>query len=577
MQAIGKRKIESGIEYTHLFPAASGVMQTIKRNAGVSDTLGFIKKIVPATLHQTSLIAAALKGNSTYDTCRNIWHFVYGHIAYRKDEDGYEQIRSPARSWEDRKKGVDCDCYSTFISSILTNLNIPHQLRITKYGKAHFQHVYPIVPYGGGYITLDCVTNQFDYEVPFTEKKDYTMDLQYLNGLEALPYAGYEDRLMDGLDGEEDDFGELGLFGRKKKKKQAAPEDDPLKNMDAEPPSGEKKKKKGFFKKALNVINKINPATLLMRNGVLVAMKLNIGKIASRLRWSYLSPNKAKAKGIDLQRYVQLVKTRQKLDNIFHGAGGNPKNLKKAILKGKGNKDKAVNGLLGLGDLPLDNGIEAMNIHTPLAQLLGPEIYYEENVQGMDGFEGFGELGEPVTLATVAAASSVIAAIAASLKKVGDIFKGKKTEGSEDFSDEAVAAGDSDAAAVKTAAPAATTNNPAAAEAAAMFSAEDSTGTNALAPSSTSASRMAIPTTDDSDSNPASGSADGGFWQKNKKWLLPVCIGAGGLTIIAIGMKMMKPAASAPAPRSRSLNGISTRWKRKGGKNPVRKKPIALL
>jgi len=406
------------------------------------------------------------------------------------------------------------------------------------------------------------------------------MDLQYLNGLDALPYASYEDRLMDGLEEEDDSIGELGLFGRKKKKKQAI-DDDPLKNMDAEPPSGEKKKKKGFFKKALNVINKINPATLLMRNGVLVAMKLNIGKIASRLRWSYLSPNKAKAKGIDLQRYVQLVKTRQKLDNIFHGAGGNPKNLKKAILKGKGNKDKAVNGLLGLGDLPLDDGIEAMNIHTPLSQLLGPEIYYEENIQGMDGFKGFGELGEPVTLATIAAASSVIAAIAASLKKVGNIFKGKKTEGSEDFSEEAVAAGDSDAAAVKSAAPASTANNPAAAEAAAAFSTEDS-GTNTLTPSPSTAARIMAATdgsVEDSGSQSGgpSGGGSGSFWKNNKKWLLPVCIGAGGLTIVAIGMRMMKPAPGPSAPRSRSLNGVPARRKRKGCKGRGRKKSVVLL
>lgn len=601
MQALRKRNIRSGSEYAPLFPAASGVMQTIKSNAGVSDTLGFIRQVVPATLHQTRQIAAALKGRSVYDTCRNIWHFVYQHIAYKKDEDGYEQIRSPRRSWRDRRSGVDCDCYSTFISSILTNLKVPHKLRITKYARPHFQHVYPIVPHGSGYITLDCVTDRFDYEVPFTEKRDVTMDLQFLDGLDALPYSSTEDRIIDGLDGEDDSFGELGLFGKKKKKKQQDnPNDDPLKNMDAVPVSGSKKKKKGFFKKALNVVNKLNPATLLMRNGVLVAMKLNIGKIASRLRWSYLTPRQAQAKGIDLQRYVQLVKTRQKLDTIFDGAGGNPNNLKKAILKGKGNKDKAVNGLLGLGYLPLDEGIETMSIRTPLPQLLGPEIYHDENVRGMEGFEGFGELGEPVTGATLAAAASVIAAIAGALKKVGNIFGGKKTEGSEDFSEEAAAAGEQDAEAVKANAPAATANNPAAAAAAATFSAEDSGGSGgsstSLAPSSTSVARRAASgsadeggaddssATSDSSSGSGTGTAKTGFWQKNKSWLLPVSIGAGALTIIAIGMKMMKPAAvPAAAPRSRSLNGPPAKrrrrrtGRRKTGHQRGRKKRIALL
>lgn len=586
MQALRKRNIRSGSEYAPLFPTASGIIQTIKSNAGVSDTLGFIRQVVPVTLHQTKQIAAALKGRSVYDTCRNIWHFIYQHIAYKKDEDGYEQIRSPRRSWRDRKSGVDCDCYSTFISSILTNLKVPHKLRITKYGRPHFQHVYPIVPHGSGYITLDCVTDRFDYEVPFTEKRDVTMDLQFLDGLDALPYSSTEDRIIDGLDGDED-FGELGLFGKKKKKKkQDNPNDDPLKNMDAVPVSGSKKKKKGFFKKALNVVNKLNPATLLMRNGVLVAMKLNIGKIASRLRWSYLSPRQAQSKGIDLQRYVQLVKTRQKLDTIFDGAGGNPDNLKKAILKGKGNKDKAVNGFLGLGYLPLDDGIETMSIRTPLPQLLGPEIYHDENVRGMEGFEGFGELGEPVTGATLAAAASVIAAIAGALKKVGNIFGGKKTEGSEDFSEDAVAAGEQDAAAVKANAPAAAANSPAAAEAAATFSAEDNGGSGgsntSLAPSSSSVARQAAPggadesgaddngAASDSNSGSGTGTAKTGFWQKNKSWLLPVSIGAGALTIIAIGMKMMKSSpAPAAAPRSRSLNGPPGKMRRRRtGKRP---------
>ena len=37
------------------------------------------------------------------------------------------------------------------------------------------------------YIIIDCVTEKFDYEVPFSEKKDYPMDLQYLNGFDGNP------------------------------------------------------------------------------------------------------------------------------------------------------------------------------------------------------------------------------------------------------------------------------------------------------------------------------------------------------------------------------------------------------
>ena len=190
-----------------------------------------------------------------------------------------------------------------------------------------------------------------------------------------------------------------------------------------------KQKKKGILKKVVSAVNKVNPATILLRNGILAAMKLNVKNVAARLRWSYLTPEQAAAKGVDPAKFQKLLATRQKLENIFNGAGGKIANLKKAILSGKGNKDKAVNGL---GMLPMVEWSGYMSEYTPLDQLLGTEVYYSENVEGMEGFSGFGELGEPVTLATVGAAMGVIAGIVAALKQIGDIFKSKQ-KGSEDF------------------------------------------------------------------------------------------------------------------------------------------------
>ena len=79
----------------------------------------------------------------------------------------------------------------------------------------------------------------------------------------------------------------------------------------------------------LNVVNKANPATVLLRNGILASMKLNIRNAAGRLRWSYLTPQQASAKSIDPVKFQKLIAARQKLEKIFYGAGGNPKNLKK--------------------------------------------------------------------------------------------------------------------------------------------------------------------------------------------------------------------------------------------------------
>jgi hypothetical protein len=176
MEATRKRNIKPGTEYDRFFPKAAGEVATIRKQASVTDTVAFIPKVVQETLSQTKQIATVLKGKTVHETCSNIWHFVYGHINYKKDEDGFEQVRAPARTWHDRYRGVDCDCYTVFISSILINLGIAHILRITKYHRDYFQHIYPIVPFGSKYLVMDCVTDRFNYEVPYSEKKDYPMD-----------------------------------------------------------------------------------------------------------------------------------------------------------------------------------------------------------------------------------------------------------------------------------------------------------------------------------------------------------------------------------------------------------------
>jgi hypothetical protein len=597
MEARTKRHIRPGNEYDHFFPACENDNKTIRRNASLADTIEFIPKVVQETIEQTKDISEKLKGKSIYDTCSNIWHFVYGHINYKKDQEGFEQIRSPSRSWHDRKQGVDCDCYSVFISSILTNLEIPHILRITKYHRNYFQHIYPIVPSGAKHITIDCVTDKFDYEVPYREKKDYPMDLQYLNGFDGDGLAELG-RIL------ERNMYDNTLAGKaKRKEKKAAKKAAKANPAPASGGAAPKKKKKGILKKVLNVVNKVNPATVLLRNGVLAAMKLNVMNVAKRLRWSYLTPQQAEAKGLDLAKFQKLVTTRQKLENIFYGAGGKPENLKKAILKGKGNKDKAVSGL---GMLPIDEWTGYMNENTPLQQLLGNEIYYSENVDGMEGFKGFGELGEPVTLATVGAAMGVIAGIVAALKQIGDVFKKKGTPGSEDFDEAQTTAPENNVSIPESAAklPASATlptvpdsidntstasNDYSNAEnslpivsserSVALTEESNNTGseetTTELNLPATSGNTAADNSTGGNNNNPPD---KGSFWDKNKKWIKPVAIGVGGLTLIAIGYKLVtgKKAQAKPSAKSPSLSGVHKKRKKKHHKH-THKKSVALL
>jgi hypothetical protein len=192
-------KVRDGRAYDHYFPKAKLETEVVKKGATVEDTMKLIPAVIRETAWQTRKFAhEVIKAPTVEETCRRAWDFVYGFIAYRKDQGG-EQVRSPARSWHDRHNvdpetgepmGVDCDCMSVFIVSCLYNclyeVNPKAKIffRITKYNSKHFEHIYPVVVLPNKKeIVIDCVVHNFNYEEPYTEKKDIQMDLEYLNGV----------------------------------------------------------------------------------------------------------------------------------------------------------------------------------------------------------------------------------------------------------------------------------------------------------------------------------------------------------------------------------------------------------
>ncbi|MBI4929899.1 MAG: hypothetical protein HY841_03990 [Bacteroidetes bacterium] len=535
MQAKKERYICEGKEYDKLFPKPNLTEKTVKRGATVDDTVKFIPKVVQETKWQTEKIAEQLKGETVYETCRNIWEFIYTHVRYHKNEAGLEQVRSPARLWHDRFRGVDCDCYTVTICGLLLNCDVDIGsivLRITKYKNNYFQHIYPVVrtenPADSGtgfnYITLDCVVDKFDYEEPYTEKQDTKMDLHYLDGFS-------ETQLQEPYDG--DDFDGLGKKGKAKGKG------------------------KGFFKKVLHATNKLNPATVMLRNGILASMKLNIFKIAQRIKWAYASEAELQKQGGDISKWKKLVTIKDKLEKIFYGAGGKQENLKKAILTGKGNKNKEVAGLFGY--MP-EGTVFEMNERTPLPQLIGEDIYTSENVEGMEGFEGFGELGEPVTAATIASATGVLAAIAGLLKGIGNIFP-KKEKGSEDFENTEK----EDAAVAEQAQhlPASKSDDTA------LTIEEDGTDS--------STNKKEVAKTDGSGEDSGDGSKPKGFWANNKKWLKPTLWGIGGvigLSLLYAGYRYVTKPKKNTSPQP-ALSGLKGKKKKHDSKD--KKKNVELV
>lgn len=605
MEATTIIQLKSLEPYRHLFPKATTMDNTVKMGATVSDTVDFIPEVVKNTQWQVEkFVNQELRGLSTYSACEKLWHFVKYHIRYKKDKRGLEQVRSPRRLIHD---GVgDCDCFTTFISTCLIALKIPVINRITKYKADYFQHIYPIVPLGNGkYITMDCVVDRFNYEEPYTEKKDFKMDLQYLDGIEENAGSNLMGNVdLQDLMGWDNDMGDLGKLFKKRANKStsAMPEQN----------QGGKKGKKGFqkfkqiAKKVLNVTNKANPATALLRAGILASMKLNIMKVAQRLKWAYLTEDEARKKGADMSKFGKLKNILYKIEQIFYTAGGKPENLKKSILSGRGNRNKEVSGfgLIDARDVEFSGIDESM----PLNELLG-DVYHDEFVNGIEDMNGLGELGSAVAAgASITAASTVMASIAALLKSLGNIFPNKKNnsdfkdEGSGDGGSGSDSGGDSgDSGSSESNTPSVKTsggdnssssnddnsesnNTPAQSKSKAPASNDESGSDDGENTNGTSSNKSKAPA-DDSETTPT---GIKGFWENNKKWIKPVGIGAVVAGVLYAGYRMVtgnKEKKKAPANNGQAaLNGFSSHKhkKRKKGKKKHRgghgkKSNIALM
>lgn len=190
--ATSRRNIRSGREYAHFFGSASAETKIVKGDADVSDTVSHALAMIKRDAPTVAKLANHLRGDSLQQTCKNIFNFMYWHYQYKIDTPGQEQLRTPTRAWKDRATGIDCDCYSISVGALLTALNIPFALRIIKmYNKAFYQHIYVVVPKTKGadisshsnYWVIDPVLDGFDKEAPYTDKKDYPMQLAELSGI----------------------------------------------------------------------------------------------------------------------------------------------------------------------------------------------------------------------------------------------------------------------------------------------------------------------------------------------------------------------------------------------------------
>jgi hypothetical protein len=464
MIASKDRNLESGSSYEKYFDR-SKLKRTdpiLMERGSVFETLKLMEQTVTKFKSDTEKIAKVLEGTNLEATCRNIFDFVYKHIQYRQDKNGVEQLRRPLRSWADRKQGVDCDCYSIFISSVLMNLGIEHYFRMTKYSQ-DWQHVYVVVPMkkhanmrrASDYYTIDCVTDNFNYEVRYTKKHDYQMmPIQQLNGFSSSGFSGihkaaYEfgteynlaglgttthpaetfmsatkhhlentlaivksspsivegqynpaqfiksleqlldnwenapvrDRMLDELSAMESGLqGQIGgLFKsiRNGVKQAAQAVGGAVSSAATSVATGVKtavtatggavqqaanwtanaattavQATGNALKVAANAVVKYNPVSLAIRNGLLLAFKINLFRISERLGYARMSETEARNKGLNVEEHRKLVQRYGRVKNLFKNLQGDDANLENAIQQGW-EKGTAKRGIAGLGMEPV--------------------------------------------------------------------------------------------------------------------------------------------------------------------------------------------------------------------------------
>lgn len=455
----GQRVLRTdGAKYNAFFKAPQHEDKIVFEDGEVDDTLKLMERVIHTYLDDTAQIAQQLRKTGLPATIQAIWDFLYHNIQYKLDKPGLEQLRRPARSWAERHTGIDCDCFTIFASSILTNLGIQHSLRVTRYSQPTWQHGYVVVPKDGksiiaGYHTVDAVLARADYEKPFTAKKDYRMSLSGINiavlsGLDgsddygtapldvlmgfedsvsmpigstadangphyetelykfllatrqtinAAPeayrestggnpsdtvkmldyaiqywYTDKRDAALDQLEKNEEADNILNGFGAFNhveltgfNEAELYGDDDAYEIAGLGKAKGKQKKPSKFFSGIKNAVKKVNivkaivrfnPATIAIRNGFLLALKLNIGKMAEKMKWAYATPEQAAVKRITPAHVAASKSAVAKIEKMFTKLGGKAENLRKAVLHAKKGH---LDGLGQLGVAPLAAGLAA--------------------------------------------------------------------------------------------------------------------------------------------------------------------------------------------------------------------------
>ena len=149
---------------------------------GLADTKKLISETCRAHWKDCKKIAAHLKGDSLLQSCFNLWHWLRFNIRYEYDKEGREEIRTPLRVWQDRARGVDCDCLSVFSWCVLRCMGYDPVFELVAFkNRPQFSHIF--INCDG--VVVDRVWFVFNSRPPLVTKRElFRVDL--INNLGQL-------------------------------------------------------------------------------------------------------------------------------------------------------------------------------------------------------------------------------------------------------------------------------------------------------------------------------------------------------------------------------------------------------
>lgn len=147
---------------------------------GLKDTLPVLLSSVRESVPQVAKLAKHLQSKTPLQTMFNVWHWLHTNIKYNYDDKNKEQVRTAARSWADRQRGVDCDCLSVFTAAILINCGLNPKFEIVAFnGNPEFGHIYVIC----NGVVVDRVMGAFNKRPAFiTKTKNMEIPVYNLRG-----------------------------------------------------------------------------------------------------------------------------------------------------------------------------------------------------------------------------------------------------------------------------------------------------------------------------------------------------------------------------------------------------------